>query len=760
MSDAAFVEEAPESGKPYARKFQLWVETYDRVTLEQFITTVRGLAESAGQEADRAFTEANRAKAEADRAGLMANAAATSNQNCQTAVTSCTSLLQQTKTAEQSAITASANAGGYAQSAADAKNSAQADAGRATTQADRAKSEADRAQAIVDGFKPDGGGGGGSCGHSDLLEPELGSNAEPYFVTKADLGKTIVVREDDYFVWLGLDTGKPTDMAPGDYCDIVVTARWTPFVLRSLHGVLVTVAGGCSLAFTGPTAIRVQKLAANSWMVSSAAFDDTARNLTALLGNHIYSTGNYNVQNFPELARLGGRWDRVDASVRGAFLDAQHNVVIQQSTPLTGGNYDEWIRTMASGAQPDQPDSSGYADLVGEIVEFFGEWVRTYVNVRYIFGATAYNKDDNQHKLYIGSPTHAPKRLELVGYPADRYLVSRVIGRDDMEMARYVLQVWFYDKLGDKEIFRLFQADNGENDHVFNPSTLGAPNLDNYDIYAQWSGPKAYHRYDTLWGRSRDTGEYVLLEEGPAGWTPAQPWVERGLVPTPYTEPRFHTAVDNKAAIGWLDNDANLWLRLICTASVDYAGKKTIQDIQVPNIQVQDFWFGMSHNGFVDLYILDTQKNLTHIWVDWRVDQQLVNFNNAGELQGPWSEVKGQCRVWLPGTRMPGNLLVLRREHAVTTYNEFAVAYSGYNDYSGGSRILRLMHRDDAGIPWDIENLINYDLTVWGCWLEYSFHENRWGWWWGVQTTDGVWFFDRDRCRIPYAPEDSGGGPQ
>lgn len=762
MSDEVhYVEEAPESGKPYARQFQLWVETYDRATLEQFIAAVRGLAEGSALEADRSFTEAERAKREADRAKTMADSTATHNQNCATAVTTCTQLVQQAKTAELGANSAAGTAGGHAQTAQQAATAAQADAGRAQADAKRAKDEADRAQRIVDGFNP-GTGGGGGYGHSELVAAELGDRAEPYLITKADLGKTIDAKQQGGAVWLGRDTGTATDMVPGDFCEVVVHDRQQMFVLRAHHGVRVETDGGHSLAWSGNTTIRIRKLGANHWHVGATAVDNTERSGNVILNyetaTHITSL----VKNIPNLARLRGSYDRADYAVRGAFWSDDGRVAIQQSLPLEGGNFDEWIRVMSKEAGALEGEVDDWGDLVGEDLVFVAEWVRTAVNIRYIYGALDYVEDTNQHKLYIGTPQRGPRRLVFEGYPADRYLLVRVHARENLEMTRLGLQVWFWDKLGEKMIFRLFVGFPGEEEHIFHPSTEGAPNLDDWEIFAQWSGPKAYTRYDMLYGRNLADGSYATLEEADTGWTSAQPWVVRPLDPPTTTEPIHHTDPSGKAVVGWIDGDDTVRLRFMSPASVTFDSKKYVFDTQIPDVTAREIHFGRAANNFCELYVLGTNKALYKFIVVWNVTAGTVDVQQVGFIGHIQIEsVVGQGRFTLPDTRMPAHLLVVRVDDEMAQRPQFHLIYSGYRDYSGQDLVLQEFHdtnsRNPGGmVSWTLDNLVHSDLTVWGGWLQYTFHNGYWDWYWAIQTSDGIWLLPRNECSVPF--EDDGSG--
>lgn len=761
MSDEVhYVEEAPESGKPYARQFQLWVETYDRATLEQFIAAVRGLAEGSALEADRSFTEAERAKREADRAKTMADSTATHNQNCQTAVTTCTQLVQQAKTAEVGANQAAGTAGGHAQTAGQAAGAAQADAGRAQTQAKRAQDEADRAQRIVDNFNP-GSGGGGSYGHSELVEAELGERSEPYLITKADMGKTIDAKQQGCAVWLGRDTGTATDMAPGDFCEVVVHDRRQMFVLRAQHGVRVETDGGCSLAWSGNTTLRIRKLGPNHWHVGASVVDNTKYSGNVVLNYEVAEHVTSLVKNIPNLARLRGEYDRADYAVRGAFWNSEGLVCIQQSRPLEGGNYDEWIRAMKKEAGALEGPVDDWSDLVGEDLVFVAEWVRTAVNIRYIYGAVDYAEDTNQHKLYIGNQQRGPRRLVFQDYPADRYLLVKVHARENLEMTRLGLQVWFYDKLGERMIFRLFVGIPGEDEHIFIPSTEGAPNLDDWEIFAQWSGPKAYTRYDMLYGRNLTDGSYATLEEGATGWTSAQPWVPRPLDPAPATEPIHHTDPSGKAVLGWIDNNDTVRLRFMSPRSVTSDSKQYVLDAQVPDVFAREIHFGRAVNNFCELYVLSTDKALYKFVCVWNVTAGTVDIQQQGFIGHIQIEtIVAQGRFTLPDTRMPAHLLLVRVDDEMAQRPQFHLLYSGYRDYSGQDLVLQDFHDTNARGPggiisWNLENLVHDHVTIWGGWLQYSFHNGYWDWWWAIQSSDGIWLLPRDLCSVPY--EDDGG---
>lgn len=161
--DKEFVEEAPDTGDPYARQSKAWTEGIAKKEMEAFAADVAANARSAESSATKAVQAA----------------AATASDVARTA--------QSVKDAKQHAETAAAQvplaqsaAGQASNHATVAKGHAQAAAGSAKS----AKDEADRAKRIVDEFNP----WINQYGYSKVVMV----TTNLYYVKAEDVGKTLV----------------------------------------------------------------------------------------------------------------------------------------------------------------------------------------------------------------------------------------------------------------------------------------------------------------------------------------------------------------------------------------------------------------------------------------------------------------------------------------------------------------------------------------------------------------------------------------
>lgn len=715
MSDEIqFVEEAPESGKPYARKFQLWVETYDRVTLEQFIAAVRGLAEGAALEADRSFTEAERAKREADRAKTMADSTATYNQNCQTAVTTCTQLVQQAKSAEVGANSAAGTAGGHAQTAGQAATAAQADAGRAQTQAQRAQDEADRAQRIVDNFNPGSGGGGGDPGMSEVIFPELGSWQPPVSVNKTHQGKTLCGYDSAQVLWIDADTDPLTDMPVGGFCDVKLFNRVTPFVIRVARNVELITDRGTSHVLVGDAQVRLQKVGKNQWVASSQNWDTQRRR-----------PGFVNQPDFQSWDRFAtgrtGRWCTQGGDRRGAEY-AGGRLTLFHTGPGGMVEYTATKRNL-------------YPSLVGEQVQWFGTWDVNNRYARQIFGVVDPVNPTDEHNVFIGFLHQTAQRMEFPNYPATEWIILRLEVLESWQWERRGIKCWFVEKATGAVHFDIFYT-TGSALLEYLESQVTA--LRDYVVIDQWAGQSANTPGRRV-GRKRDTGEtYELIVE--PNRNPDLALTATLLDPQPQGDVTAITLRNDWGAFAWLDSNGTLHVRMFSGDVFKWVTK----EISIP--QVAEYRWVQRDGQEFEILLIDSDRSWPHLYrLEWDGTEAMdVEVNEFVSWSRPIRTILDQ--TWTTLGQETKSLLLLC-QYDVPHENREITGLVVCGDLTGNFEFNELANYP-AQIDWNTENRREDHLELWGCWKTYRQEDDQRKLWWGVQTSQGILLYDPERSDV------------
>lgn len=715
MSDEIqFVEEAPESGKPYARKFQLWVETYDRATLEQFIAAVRGLAEGAAIEADRSFTEAERAKREADRAKTMADSTATYNQNCQTAVTTCTQLVEQAKSAEVGANSAAGTAGGHAQTAGQAATAAQADAGRAQTQAQRAQDEADRAQRIVDNFNPGSGGGGGDPGMSEVIFPELGSWQPPVSVNKTHQGKTLCGYDDAQVLWIDADTDPLTDMPVGGFCDVKLFNRVTPFVIRVARNVELITDRGTSHVLVGDAQVRLQKVGKNQWVASSQNWDTQRRR-----------PGFVNQPDFQSWDRFAtgrtGRWCTQGGDRRGAEY-AGGRLTLFHTGP--GGMVE--YRTSKLNLYP---------SFVGEQVQWLGTWDVDNRYARQIFGVVDPVNSTDEHNVFIGFLHQTAQRMEFPNYPATEWIILRLEVLESWQWERRGIKCWFVEKATGAVHFDIFYT-TGSALLEYLESQVTA--LRDYEVIDQWAGQSANTQGRRV-GRKRDTGEtYELIVE--PNRNPDLALTATLLDPQPQGNVTTITLRNDWGAFAWLDSNGTLHVRMFSGDVFKWVTK----EISIP--QVAEYRWVQRDGQEFEILLIDSDRSWPHLYrLEWDGTEAMdVVVNEFVSWSRPIRTILDQ--TWTTLGQETKSLLLLC-QYDVPHENREITGLVVCGDLTGNFEFNELVNYP-AQIDWNTENRREDHLELWGCWETYRQEDDQQKLWWGVQTSQGILLYDPERSDI------------
>lgn len=714
MSDEVhYVEEAPESGKPYARKFQLWVETYDRATLEQFIAAVRGLAEGAAIEADRSFTEAERAKREADRAKTMADSTATYNQNCQTAVTTCTQLVQQAKTAEVGANSAAGTAGGHAQTAGQAATSAQADAGRAQTQAQRAQDEADRAQRIVDNFNP-GSGGGGDPGMSEIMFPRLGSFQTPVTVNKSHQGKTLCGDDTAQVIWLDADTDPQNDMPVGGFCDIKLYNRIRPFVIRAARNVQLITDQGVSHVLVGNAQVRLQKIAKNRWVASSQNWD------TMDLRPGFLNQPDFQA-NEPFATGRSGRWCTQGGDRRGAeYVDGRLNLF------HTGpGGMVEYTASKLN----------LYPSFVGEQVQWFGTWDVDNQYARQIFGVVDPANPTNEHNVFIGQLQQPGERMEFPSYPATAWILLRLEVLESWQWQRRGFKCWFVEKATGEVHFDVFYT-TGSALLEYLASQVTA--LRDYEVIDQWAGQIANAEGRRV-ARKRGTGEVYDLVVA-TNTNPAEALTATRLDPQPRGDVTTVTLRNDWGAYAYLDSAGTLHVRMFSGDAFKWVTK----DITIP--QVAEYHWVQRDGQEFEILLIDSDRSWPHLYrLEWDGTEAAdVVVNEFVSWSRHIRTIAAQTWTTL-GQETKSLLLYCQFEVPHKNREIWGLVVCG--DATGNFEFNELVSYP-AQIDWNTENQRESQLELWGCWDTWRQEDGKQKKWWGVQTSQGILLYDPDRSDI------------